>query len=66
MFRVHAASQHDSCTNVQNINFKKKKRRSFSFQAYQVQMKHDLIFYILRLRLLEQYFNVWHNDSQVF
>ena len=44
-----------------------KKRRTFSFQAYQVQMKHYyLIFYILRLRLLEQYFNVWHNGSQVF
>ena len=29
MFRVHAASQHDSCTNVQNINLKKKKEEVF-------------------------------------
>ena len=29
MFRVHAASQHDPCTNVQNINFKKKKKKKF-------------------------------------
>ena len=29
-------------------------------------MKHyDLLFCILRLSLLEQYFNVWHNGSQV-
>ena len=30
-------------------------------KAYQVQMKHyALIFYVLRLSALEQYFNVWH------
>ena len=30
-------------------------------KAYQVQIKHyALIFYVLRLSALEQYFNVWH------
>ena len=30
-------------------------------KAYQVQIKHyALIFYVLRLSSLEQYFNVWH------